>query len=329
VAHDGLDLEPDENFFAFEFAAMDFVDASQNRYRYRLEGLDPDWIDAGGNPVANYTSVPPDRYVFRVAARNSEGVWNENALVIPLRVQAPFHQTMWFRSLVLVALMSIGWGLLALRRRELQARERVRVQAREGLRTEIAGELHDDIGANLSTIVQKAWLVGSAAALDDRGRTHLADMSRLATESVDRVRETVWVVNTKYDTVADLMKKMQDTVDTMLTGQVEHSFTKSIDQPQMVVSMETRRNIYLMFKESLHNIVKHAAASTVGIEIETTGDDIRFRVTDDGVGFDPNADGGGSGQDLLRRRAELCRGEVRVSSSPGEGTTVEVRAKLS
>ncbi len=329
MAPGGLDLRPKENFFAFEFAAMDFVDPSQNRYRYRLEGLDPGWVDAGTDPVANYTSVPPARYVFRVAARNSEGIWNQDALAIPVRVRAPFYRTAWFRTLVLLVVLSLAWGMYSYRRRELRARERLRLQARESLRSEIAGELHDDIGANLSTIVQKAWLVGSAAVLDERGRTHLEDMGRLARESVDKVRETVWVVNTRYDTVSDLVKKMQDTVDTMLRGQVTHSLKKVVEQPDLVLSMETRRNIYLMFKESLHNVLKHASASTVGIELTVRGDELRFRVSDDGVGFDAAVVTDGSGQDLLRRRAALCNGSVHVTSAPGKGTTIEVRASLS
>ena len=148
-------------------------------------------------------------------------------------------------------------------------------------------------------------------------------MGRLARESVDKVRETVWVVNTRYDTVSDLVKKMQDTVDTMLRGQVTHSLKKVVEQPDLVLSMETRRNIYLMFKESLHNVLKHASASTVGIELTVRGDELRFRVSDDGVGFDAAVVTDGSGQDLLRRRAALCNGSVHVTSAPGKGTTIE------
>lgn len=316
----GLDLGPDENFFAFEFAVLDFVDPGQNRYRYQLEGLDPGWVEAGTEPVANYTSVPPDRYVFRVAARNSEGIWNEDALSIPIRVRAPFHRTLWFRSAMVVLVAGILFGLYSYRLQQLHKRQE--------LRLEIAGKLHDDIGANLSTIALKAGMVGASKSLDDRGRTHLEDVARLARESAHKVRETVWVVNTRYDTVAGLVSKMRDTADVILDGQVAYSLDEPPQVPEMKITMETRQNVYLMFKEVLHNVMKHAEATTVGIRIEVVGGELRFRVEDDGVGFDASFDGAGSGRALLERRAALCRGSVVVDSRRGRGTTVYARARL-
>ncbi len=88
---------------------MDYTDPTLNRYRYRLDPLDEEWIDSGSRPVANYTSVPPGRYVFRVAARNADGVWNEDGLAIPLGVQTPSYKTWWFRlALVLAALLLVS-----------------------------------------------------------------------------------------------------------------------------------------------------------------------------------------------------------------------------
>ena len=320
MAPGGLDLEPDENFFTFEFAALDFVDPSQNRYRYRLEGLDPEWVEAGTDRVANYTSVPPDRYVFRVAARNSEGIWNEDGLSIPIRVQAPLHQTAWFRAGVLLLVAGLLFGLYSYRLQQLHKRQE--------LRLEIAGRLHDDIGANLSTIALKAGMVGGGSSLDERARGHLADVARLARESAHKVRETVWVVNTRYDTVAGLVSKMKDTTDVLLEGHVSYSLEEPPQLPDTKIEMGVRQNVYLMFKEVLHNVVKHSGASTVTIRIDLVGPELRFTVRDDGVGFDTEAEGRGSGRGLLERRASLCRGSVCYDSSPSRGTAVEVRARL-
>ncbi len=316
-----LDLEPDENFFAFEFAAMDFADVSQNRYRYRLEGLDADWVDAGTEPVANYTSVPPGRYTFRVAARNSDGIWNESALALPIRVQAPFHRTLWFRSLVVVAVLSLLVGFYTYRLRQLEARQR--------LRLEIAGRLHDDIGANLSTIALKAEMVRGAEGLDPRRSTQLADVGRLARDTALKVRETVWVVNTKYDTAAGLLSKMHDTADTLLAEQMSYGYTAPPAVPERRISMETRQNVHLLFKEALNNVVKHASASRVDVILTLSAPDIlTFRVVDNGVGFDPATAKEGNGQRLMKQRAEALRGALRVTSAPGTGTTVEFTGRL-
>jgi signal transduction histidine kinase/ligand-binding sensor domain-containing protein len=318
---DLLDLEPNENFFAFEFAAMDFSDVSQNRYRYRLEGLDADWADAGTEPVANYTSVPPGRYTFRVAARNSAGIWNESALALPIRVQAPFYRTLWFQSLVAVAVLSLIVGFYTYRLRQLEARQR--------LRLEIAGKLHDDIGANLSTIALKAEMVRGAQGLDDRRSAQLADVGRLARDTATKVRETVWVVNTKYDTLAGLVGKLHDTADTLLAGVLPYGFTGPEDVPDRKISMETRQNVHLLFKETLNNVVKHASASRVDVTVALTGGNVlSFRVVDDGVGFDPSHAREGNGQRLMRQRTEDLGGTLQVTSAPGAGTTVAFTARL-
>lgn len=316
---DLLDLRPNENFFAFEFAALDFTDVTQNRYRYRLDGLDPTWVDAA-EAVANYTSVPPGHYTFRVAARNSEGVWNEDALSLPIRVQAPFHQTLWFRTLVALAVLSLVAGFYTYRFRQLEARQR--------LRLEIAGKLHDDIGANLSTIALKAEMVRGARELDERRAAQLADVGRLARETATKVRETVWVVNTKYDTVAGLLGKLHDTADTFLAGVVSYGFEAPAEIPERRISMETRQNVHLLYKEALNNAVKHAAASRVDITVGLEGSILTFRVTDDGRGFDPAAADGGNGQRLMRERAAALRGALSVMSAPGEGTAVELTVRL-
>ena len=317
---DELVLQPDENFFAFEFAAMDFADVSRNRYRYRLEGLDPDWVDAGSTPVANYTSVPPAHYVFRVAARNSEGVWNDDALVVPIRVRAHYYKTAWFRSLVLVGVLAMVAGLYTYRLRQLEARQR--------LRLEIAGKLHDDIGANLSNIALKADMVRSTSSLDDRRAAILGDVGRLARDTAHKVRETVWVVNTRYDTLPKLVGHMHDTADTLLSGHVEYSFADPSECPDLRVSMEFRQNVYLLFKEAVNNVVKHAQATRVDIAVSVDQRMLTFRVKDDGVGFEPAGAGNGNGQDLMRRRASQAHGRLDVRSAPRHGTNVEFSARI-
>lgn len=314
-----LDLAPDENFFAFEFAALDFTDPSQNRYRYRLEGLDRSWVDAA-EPVANYTSVPPGHYTFRVAARNSEGIWNHDALALPIRVRAPYHKTLWFRTLVTLAGLSLVAGFYTYRLRQLEARQR--------LRLEIAGKLHDDIGANLSTIALKAEMVRGAPGLDERRGAQLADVGRLARETATKVRETVWVVNTRYDTVAGLVSKMHDTADTLLAATMPYGFTGPEPVPDRRISMEVRQNVHLLFKEVLNNIVKHARASRADITVRVEGPVLSLRVADDGVGFDPATAPEGNGRRLMEHRATALGATLRVTSAPGAGTTVDFTTRL-
>lgn len=320
TARAGLDLAPGDNFFTLEMSALDFADETLNEYRYRLDPLDDGWVESGSSPVANYTSVPPDRYVFRAQVRRHGGDWQATGLSIPIVVHPFMHQTLWFKATVGLLVLGLISALYAYRLRELHRRQELRLS--------IAGKLHDDIGADLSTIAVKAGMVKTVSELDERSRSHLQDVVRLAVDSANRVRETVWVVNTRYDTVASLISRMCDTADEILSGNVSYTIDAPTAPSYATLSMETRQNIYFMFKETLHNVLKHASATRVEVEVRVNPGELAFVVEDDGVGFTPDRRDNGSGQALLHHRAAMCRGSVRVTSQPGNGTRVEVRARL-
>ncbi|MCP3956308.1 MAG: response regulator [bacterium] len=123
-AVESVHLSHEDTFFAFEFAALDFTDPRENRYRYMLEGFDRDWIDAGGRRSASYTRVAPGRYVFRVRGAGSDAVWNDAGLDLAVSIAPPFWGTWWFRSAIVLALLSAGGGAYRLRIGQLQRRER-------------------------------------------------------------------------------------------------------------------------------------------------------------------------------------------------------------
>lgn len=321
LAEEGLDLEPDENFFSFDFAALDYTDPTQNRYRYRLDPLEDEWVEAGPGSTATYTSVPPDDYVFRVAARNSAGVWNEDGLAIPVRVQAPFYMTWWFRLGIVALAVSLIAAFYSYRLRELRRLQEVRLG--------IAGRLHDDISANLSSIAMKADLVARDNDLAATSRAWLDEMRKAARESAQRVRETVWVVSTRYDNLPDLIQKMQDTADGILLGHLPYDFGVEPDPlPKLRISWELRQDLYLLYKEALHNALKYSRASHVQIRVTVDGKSMRIIVRDDGLGFDPQTVEKGNGLELMQARMARHKGHLAVKSEPGKGTEVSFGAKL-
>jgi ligand-binding sensor domain-containing protein/signal transduction histidine kinase len=312
----GLDLDFEERFFTLTFAALDFTDPEQNRYQYLLDPLQAEWVDVGDDNVATYTSVPPGRYTFRVRARNSEGVWNESGLVIPVRVRTPWWQAWWFRASVV--------GIIALMISALYSYRLQQIRSREALRLKIAGQLHDDIGANLSALQLKAELAKSAAGIQPSDTKRLEDIARLARESAHKVRETVWVVNTSYDTMSGIVAKMQDTLDVMLDGRMKPSFTAPATLPTIPVAMELRQDVYLVYKELLQNVVKHSNASAVAVEVGYSAPILTLVVRDDGDGFDVDRANLGNGLGSMRRRAERHKGKLRLESRIGEGTVARL-----
>lgn len=311
----GLDLHHTENFFSLRFAALDFADPGQNRYRYQLEGLEPE-TDPVATPVATYTSVPPGTYVFRVAARNSEGVWNPNALAIDVRVRAPFHATWWFRTSAVLVLALLA-GLVVLDRFNTYRKN-------QQVRLDIAGRLHDDIQADLSAIALKTDMVRGRASGSEVDERQLELVSLLARDVTEKLRETVWVVNTRYDTLAELVKRLHDSADVILGGHADISFTGPATLPQREVTTGFRNEVYLFFKECCQNVLKHAEATRVQVDVRFAHRRLYLRVADDGRGFDVAATEPGNGLETLERRARACGGTAWVTSVPGKGTTVEL-----
>jgi signal transduction histidine kinase/streptogramin lyase len=316
-----LVLQPDENFFSFDFAALDFVDPEYNRYRYRLEGLEEDWVDGGNEGRANYTSVPPDDYVFVVSAANSEGVWNERGLEIPIRVLPPFYETWWFRLLVALAVLGLLAALYAYRMHQL-ARELARVSA---MRVRIAGRLHNEIGANLASIRAR-----SAARARSRGSAPTEDaVGRLAEDTIRKVREMLWVVKEEHDTVAGLVGQIENATDSLLAGVVPYDFRAAPPpDPSRAVPMELREDLYSLVYEALQNVVKHAEAEHVEVSVAFERDELVVTVSDDGVGFDPEGVQASEGLAQLRRSFDNRRLRASVESGRDRGTKVTIRVRV-
>lgn len=321
TAQRGVELEPDENFFTIEFAALDFTDASLNAYRYRLEDLDPEWIEGAGGNTASYTSVPPGDYVFRVQARNSEGVWNRVGLTMPIVVHPPYHATWWFRLLMAALVGLAAWAAYRARQQQL-----ARVRA---MRLRITGDLHDDIGANLSAIALKSELLQKPRIPDAKRESSLADIERLARETTQKVREMIWVVKEEHDTVVGLVDHMRDAAIALLGGVIEYRFVVDDDLPEQPIFMELRQDVYLIFKEMLQNILKHSEATEVSIEVTFDGAHLTVTVVDNGVGFVETEEMKGNGLGLMRQRVAKHDGAFQLDTSPRVGTrlsfTVEVR----
>lgn len=320
LAPGGLDLGPRENFFTFDFAAMDFADPEQNVYRYRLYPLQEEWIEAGNRPTANYTSVPAGGYDFQVAARNSEGVWNEEALLVQIRVQEIFYRTLWFQSLVFFAVLLAITGAYRLRLRQIEARQAERL--------EIAGRLHDDLGGDLSAIGLKAEVLRLSSGLDETQQKTLVLMGELARNAAQHVREVVWSVNTEYDTLPALVAHMHDTADRLLAGHVDYHFQAPETLPDRELDSRVRGHVYLLYKEALNNALKHADAARIETVVSHNGRILRVRVEDDGCGFDSETVEAGNGTGLMHRRASALGGTIQWSKAPAGGTVVEFTARL-
>lgn len=312
----GLVLSHEDRVFAFRFAALSFTDAHKNRYAYRLEGYDPTWVQAKTHRLARYTNVPPGEYVFRVKGSNNDGVWNEQGAAIRVTITPPYYETWWFRVLMAVSI----FGLLAIAYRYRIAHLR-RV---ERMRMRIAADLHDDIGSQLSSIALLSEMVRDRAELPAADAEELSRIGRVARRLVDGLREIVWFVDPAHDAQGALVWKMKTTAAVLLHGV---AFTFEGPRHVPTTDVQLTRQVFLIYKEVLHNVARHAGATHVAIEVMRRHSELAFSVVDDGVGFDVEDATGGHGLRNIHRRAEKIGAKLEIESTPGKGTVVQLTVK--
>lgn len=315
AACDRLTLSPDDTTVSFEFSALSFTAPRLNRYAYRLDGFDASWVDAGTRRTTQYTNLPPGRYRFRVKGSNNDGVWNDIGTSLEVAVLPTLWETWWFRPILCLGIAGAGWALF--RYRELKKREV------ERLRMRIAGDLHDDLSSDLSGIAVVADMVRQTDGVGAEEREDLGNIRDTSLRMADGLRDIVWYIDPDHDSLTATLRRMRQVASTLLRG-IEHVFHADVPDRDRPLPVNVRRNVFLIFKEAVHNVVRHAGASTVGIGISLSGDKLQLEIVDDGCGFDLAAGGDGHGLRSMRRRAEEIGGRLEIDSSPGCGTTLRL-----
>jgi ligand-binding sensor domain-containing protein/signal transduction histidine kinase len=318
-------VQPHQRRIEFRYTGLSLAAPAKVRFRHRMEGFDPDWVYPGTDREVSYTRLPPGDYRFRVSACNGSGVWNETGASLAVGVLPAFHQTWWFRVLVLAGVAGGVSGVVFL----LLHLRVARMNQLARLRGRIASDLHDEIGSNLGGIVLLSDLARQAPAIPPEAQTSLAEIHATAQRTATAMRDIVWFLNPDFDTLTDMVARMREFTRTLLNGR-DHAFEFTTAQPATParLPLEFRRNLFFAFKEILHNIVKHAGARRVHIRIEARNRQLVLRVADDGCGFDPAHAPGGHGLHSLQRRAAEVHGHLVIESQAGRGTTITLEAPL-
>jgi signal transduction histidine kinase len=198
------------------------------------------------------------------------------------------------------------------------------------VRSQIATDLHDDIGASLSQVAIVSEVVrrqvGPHAGTAGERLKEIAEVSR---GLVDSMSDIVWAINPQRDSVQDVVQRMRRVAsDTLSARGIELRFTAPVSDGAAPLGPGLRREVYLVFKEALHNVVKHAQCRSVDVEIDVKPAAFHFAVRDDGRGFDPAGSRDGHGLTSMARRAERLGGSLSVEGGPGKGTRVRLMVPL-
>jgi signal transduction histidine kinase/ligand-binding sensor domain-containing protein len=311
-----------------DYTALSLVAPEKMQFRYRLEGHEEIWQDAGTRRQAFYTDLPPRDYRFRVIASNNDGVWNEEGASVEFTIAPTFYQTRWFALLCIAAAASIIGLLYVLRARQIEARVAMRLDERLAERERIARDLHDTFLQSVQGLMLKFQAVMARMPDDAPSRALLEQALDRADAVLAEGRDRVYELRGAAE-VQDLPQALT-AVAADLTPNVPTEFRITVEGSPRALHPVVREEAFLIGAEALRNAFRHGAARHIGLEIEYSRQGLSLRVVDDGRGFDvtalsENAPGKHFGLTGLRERARKIRSQLEVSSLQGSGTQVRLR----
>lgn len=322
----GLIFQPGQNNLQIEFAGLNFGVGEIPQYQYKLEGADKDWSPPSDLRTVNYADLSPGSYQFQVRLISGWGKISPSPASASFRILAPVWKRWWF--LTLATLIS-GLAVYLLYQYRVN-----RLLELERIRTRIATNLHDDIGSSLTQIailseVANRKLEGSPAEASEP-LSRIAEISR---DAVDAMSDIVWAVNPRRDTLGDLIQRIRRFGSDVLSARgIEFSFRIPGERIEPALRGDLRQEIFLIFKEAVNNIVRHANCKQVEVTLFVENGQLVLNTKDDGRGFESGKDGGdgrhGHGVASMKARAQNLAGTFHISSEPGRGTTISVRVPL-
>ncbi len=337
-----LSLAYDQNGLSFSVGVPSFINESQTRFSYLLEGsTDAQWSAPSNQAAINFVNLPPGKYILHVKAQFLSGIYPDETGAYAFRIRPPWWQTAFFRATMAVLLAAgIGWVIRGYTQKRLKAQRIVleRQRAVEKERTRIATDMHDDLGAGLSRIKFLSDTIGIKQQMRQPIDEEISGIGEYSKEMIDKMGEIVWALNQKNDLLSDLLSYTRSYAAAYLMQAGIRSRIEAPEEfPYKFVSGELRRSVYLAVKEALHNIVKHSQAQEVYIRMEVRKE-LVIVLEDDGIGFDratirPYANGL---QNMERRIVELG-GKLLITSGPacaaaseggGRGTIVTIEVPI-
>jgi ligand-binding sensor domain-containing protein/signal transduction histidine kinase len=320
-----LELEPSANQLQVDFVGINDADSDSVRYSYKLEGADSQWSVPRAQRAVNYAALKDGTYHFLVKAVTSEGAESAVPAQVDFVVLPPVWRRWWFEGIALA--LTICAVFAAHRYRVAQA------VSLERMRTAIATDLHDDIGASLSQIA----ILSEVARVNANGHGSAGEplerVATLAREVIDSMGDIVWSIHTEGQGIASLIRRMREFAIDLLSSQgIDFELQAPRLDKNVELDLQARRQVFLMFKECIHNAARHSRCTRVVAQMAIADREASLTIEDNGTGLrqqeKARGSNGGLGLANVRRRSAELGGRMELISNPGEGCRVEIRFPL-
>jgi signal transduction histidine kinase/streptogramin lyase len=317
----GLELDYTQANLQIEFFSLSFAPAERIRYQHKLEWADANWSAPAAERTVTYANLAPGSYRFHVRAVNADGVASAEPAVISFRISPPVWSRWWFVAGSLVLFGAVVYALVRavyLRKLEL-----------ERIRTRIASDLHDDIGASLTRIAMLSEVAKRQDGDGSSGAAHrLTQIAENARAVIDSMSDIVWAIDPRRDDFASVVERVRSfAADTLGASGVRWQMTVAPQLQHQHLTPEQRRALYMIFKEAVSNIARHADCRRASCDITFEHHALVALIEDDGRGLHAETQGngrGGRGLSNMRARASGIGGRLEIESGPGAGTRLRL-----
>jgi len=334
-----LELAPRQDNLEIRYTGLSFIKPEQIRFRYKLEGLDENWTEAGERRAAFYPYLPPGSYQFRVIAANSDNVWNETGATLKITVKPPFYRTWFFLAICAATIGFFAFVIYRARVSQLEKAQHAQeefsrrlINAHETERRRIAGELHDSIGQSLAMIKNRA-VFSQMKTSDEETKEHLEIIAAQTAQTINEVREISYNLRPYLLERLGLTQSIKSLFDEVSDlGQIK--VVAEIDDIDNLFDAEKEMNLFRIIQETVNNVVKHSEADFARALIKKEFGILTIFIEDNGKGFDPNnvaKNGygeGGFGLIGMAERVKMLGGRKTIESAPGEGTKISIAINL-
>lgn len=315
------------------YTSLNLSSADRARFKYRMEGHETAWNEAGNARFARYSKLPPSKYHFHVTACNEDGLWNDKGRLLAIVVLPPFWRTWWFLTATTLCLLGGIIGVVhylstqKLQRQVAQFRQQEAVEKERG---RIARDIHDQLGASLTQLSLLGELVESDKASPDDVEAHARQISQTARETTRALDEIVWTVNPSNDTLEGLINYVcKYAQDYLAVAGVRYRLDVPPQLPATPLPPEMRHNVFLAAKESVTNVVRHAQAGSAWIRLRLEPGRFTLEIEDDGRGpGDVASRSHRNGLRNMRKRMEDVGGQFSIDPGTERGTVVRLTAPL-
>lgn len=319
-----ITLAPGTSKLAIRYAGLSLSVPSRVKFRYRLQGLDSGWVEAGTRREAFYTNLRAGTYAFSVLASNSDDVWSNEATTLKITISPSFVETIWFKLIGAAGLGLVIWLLIQVRTRVVQHQLQDRFDVRNAERERIARALHDTLLQSVQGMVYRFQSVADSLGAETADRKRIEEALDQADALIVEGRNQVQALRVAADS-PPIAEALRQTLP-RLAGNGPTALQVTVVGKERALKPAVSAELLKIAEEAVRNAIRHAAARSIDVSLAFAGNEATLRILDDGIGIAPEVARAGRdghfGLPGMRERAEQLRGRCLIGPRAGGGTEI-------